>query len=225
MLMSTDDSEKPCDTSDITYSTGSLPRGHFARLNRYGKVEIVNELTGEVVAAERTLSQIVEEDALKPYDPLIADLVVNKVIEGTPLTKIYRTPGLPDYATIARWRRHSEEFDKAVRYALRDRAHVYHDLAIEAAESTSSKEEATINRVKIDAYKWSAERTNRDDFGQRPASDDGHAVTNIIISTGVPQPDSVESDAIDITPKTTPESMHHGEGGELVEPGSDTRDD
>ena len=199
--------------------------GTFYRTNATGTIELVCEKTGQVLATEKSLRELVAENNLQPYDPIIADLIVNKVMEGTPLTKIYQTPGLPSYAVIARWRRASEEFDTALKQAREDRAHFHRDKVIEIADNTHSKEEATINKVKMDAHKWAAERDSPEEFGARPTKDEGPASTHITIVTGVPQPDSLNTEPIEVNTIITSESKQLEEGSADGEPTTDNNDD
>lgn len=210
--------------------TKELGRHTFARINDDGIIEIVDEITGEVVAYQRTLKDIyqMKEETFVPieyegrevwvergvnldslpatgsirpefkYSTVIVDIICSRIAEGESLTKICKDPALPTFATISRWRRANDEFDQAIRHAYEDRAHYYHDKAIETAESTADKEEAAINRLKIDTYKWTAERSNRKQFATKDDKKEvQQAATVTYILTGVPQP----ADMKDVTPE------------------------
>lgn len=174
------------------------PRESFARLNSDGEIEIVCEKTGLVLAKQGGLKDHVAQ-LKRAFDPTLGDIIANRIIEGESLTKICRDPLMPSLSTIARWRRQSEDFDSLIRYAYEERAHYHHDLALEIAESTTDKDEVAVNKLKIETYRWTAERTNQRQFAAKQTKVEGVSVNTQIIVTGVPQPDSVE-DAVDITP-------------------------
>jgi hypothetical protein len=107
---------------------------------------------------------------------------------------------MPSFSTISRWRNKNEDFSSSLKFAYAERAHYFHDKAIDIVEDTSSREEATINKLKSDTYRWAAERGNQEQFGAKQSKVEGVSVSTQIIVTGVPQPDSVESTTKDVTP-------------------------
>ena len=68
-----------------------------------------------------------------------------------------------------RWLREDPERWDRFREVRRLRAHVEADEVLEAAKNVTPNN-ATAQRVKIDAYKWRAERFNREDYGPPQAS-------------------------------------------------------
>lgn len=172
-----------------------LESGTFARVNSNNEIEVVCEKTGQVVATQGGLRNYIDQ-LKQPFDSTLADIICNRIIEGEPLTKICKDPIMPSFSTISRWRKNHEDFDSAIKYAYQERAHYFHDKAIEVVEDTFTKDEVSVNRLKSETYKWAAERGNQEQFGAKQSKVEGVAVSTQIIVTGVPQPDSV-----DVTPK------------------------
>ena len=176
----------------------SITKGTFVRHNKTtGEIEVVDEKTGEVIARQGRLDKYIS-NLKEPFDPVIADIFCNRIIEGESVRKICEDPMMPDLATLTRWRRNDDDFRKDMAQARKDRAQVYHDKALEIVEETTTKDEVSINRLKSDTYKWAAERGNAEEFGARPTKVEGVSVSTQIIVTGVPQPDSVGGSAIEI---------------------------
>jgi len=177
----------------------SVTKGTFVRHNKEsGEIEVVDEKTGEVIARQGRLDKYIS-NLKEPFDPVIADIFCNRIIEGESVRKICEDPLMPDLATLTRWRRNDDDFRKDMAQARKDRAQVYHDKALEIVEETTTKDEVSINRLKSDTYKWAAERGNAEEFGARPTKVEGVSVSTQIIVTGVPQPDSLDAGLIDIT--------------------------
>jgi len=153
-----------------------------------------------------------------PFSEELADIICQKIAEGETITQIsknYVDLDLPSFNTIARWRRSYPDFDKAINLAFQDRAHVYHDKLIDTADPKNddgsskhlSKDEIPAARLKMDAYKWAAEKGNQSAFGnQTKIVGDASAPLQLIIDTGVPLPDSETQTTQypkDITPEHT----------------------
>jgi len=199
---------------------------YFARTNSDGVVEIVNERTGQIIVAQDTMEDVLTsrleslvevtlDDGTKcfmdphmdrgrlpghagvQYSNTMADVICQRIAEGDSITKVCKDPKMPGYATLSRWRKAHKDFGELFEQALQDRAHMYHDKVIEAAEATDTKDDAAVQKVKVDAYKWAAEKGNPDRFGSRTkiSGDKGGPLAFTIV-TGVPQPEEK-----DVTPQ------------------------
>lgn len=198
------------------------PKDSFARINKEGEIEVVCERTGLILAKRESLKDHLKK--LKtPFNETMADIIVNRIIEGETITAICRDPLMPTFSTIARWRRNNEEFNELLKFAYEERAHYHHDRALELAEETATKDEVSVNKLKIETYKWTAERANQKHFATKQVSESGTTITNQIIVTGVPQPDTVE-EAVDITPQKREALGSSQTGVDLGEAASDISD-
>jgi len=197
----------------------------FARTNSQGIVEVVSERTGQIIAMQKTMEdllrnksdQLVEyicDDGTKVYiqkglpselipkhqviySTTIADIICQKIAEGATITSICEDDKMPNYSTLTRWRKAHEDFSEMFEQALKDRAHIYHDKAIDAAEAAVTKDDAAVQSLKMNAYKWGAEKGNPDRFGTRTKITGDNTGHGFVILTGVPQPDEEK----DVTPK------------------------
>jgi hypothetical protein len=80
--------------------------------------------------------------------------------------------------------------------AINDRGHVFADKAIAVAESTKTKDDAVVHRTQIDTYKWVAERSSPDQYGNKVQHrGDKSAPLQLIVDTGVPAPDDRVADS------------------------------
>jgi hypothetical protein len=70
---------------------------------------------------------------------------------------------------------------------------------LEVAEAIKSKDEATTKKPLLDALKWSAEKTNPDQYGvKQKVTHDGAVSGPMIVVTGVPAPENIPEK--DVTP-------------------------
>lgn len=206
-----------------------IARHTFTRVNKSGLLEVVDEDSGEVVAVQKSYDadlfadkrdQLLEYeiDGKKvlverginldsvhsggpTYSNFLADIICQRVAEGDTFVKICAEPNMPSYGTLTRWRRQHTHFDEMLEQARADRAEFFHDSVIKSAEEVKTKDDAVIQKAKMDAYKWAAEKGNPDKFGNRTKiSGDKGAPLQLIIDTGVPASDDKEPEPRDVEP-------------------------
>lgn len=91
-----------------------------------------------------------------PYNPILVDVICQRIAEGGALTVILKEDDkLPTYAMFSRWRRAYPYIDEHMEKARRDRAEAMRDRAIEAAES-ADEDNVAAQSLKHNAYKWAA---------------------------------------------------------------------
>lgn len=95
------------------------------------------------------------------YNPLVLDIVCQKISEGKNITAVCKEEGMPTYNTLCRWRRMYPEVDRALELARRDRAESLRDKVLARAEqvmenNTDSKGDVAALGVLLDATKWAA---------------------------------------------------------------------
>ena len=195
-------------------------RNTFARINSNGLIEIVCEDTGQVVAVQSDYKDVYAAENLVDhtlrdgtvvsvsrgvnldqmttnsnfsYSEVLADIICQKIAEGGSISQVSKDASMPSYSTIARWRRKYPDFNDAIKLAFEDRAHLYHDKAIATAEETEDKDEVPQNRLKVDTYKWAAEKGDPKSYGkQMTVKGDELAPLKLIVDTGVPQVESIQ---------------------------------
>ena len=160
----------------------------FYRTNDEGLREHVDGDSGEVLGIQADESEMPGQ----PFSEVIADLICEEIIKGKNITEVARDPRIPGFYTITKWREYNKAFDASIRQAFSARADVQHDRLIEVAEKITTKDEAVVKKPLIEALKWSAEKTNPDQYGQKTKiSGDPAAPLQLIIDTGVPAPESL----------------------------------
>ena len=204
----------------------SVLQNTFARTNKDGLIEIIDEDSGEVVAVQESFEDLFKDkrdrlvemeidgqkllvekgmnlDNIKlrknkyRYSGVLADIICQRIAEGESLTTICKEEAMPGIATIYKWRRSNEDFQEALSFAYTDRANYYHDQALKEAEAATSKDDAVVQRLKSDINKWAAEKGDPDRFGSRTKLVAGvGAAVGFTILTGVPQPE--ERDVTDV---------------------------
>lgn len=121
-----------------------------------------------------------------PYSPLLADRFCDLVANGTGVTKVCERSDMPSYSNICKWRRLYPEFEKKLEQARQDRAELYFEKTLEIAESTdANRDEINLAKLKIDAYRKSAQVGNPDRFGDRQNVKAQVAVGSYVIETGI----------------------------------------
>ena len=187
-----------------------MARHTFTRVTKKGTLELVDEDTGEIVATQKGYN--LDQENL-PYTDQVGDIICQRIAEGETMRTICQDSNMPSYGQITRWRRKHSEFNDMLKMARSDRAEFYHDQLIHAAESTKTKDEAVVQRVKVDAYKWAAEKGNPDAYGARTKiSGDKNAPLQLIIDTGVPE--SNHNKVRDVEPVKIPVKIPEKKGND-----------
>lgn len=162
----------------------ALQRNHISILDNPSAYVRAHTPDGKIVYLEKDLEIERFPTIYQKYDGVICDLVCQKIAEGLPITDVCKLPGFPPYGVLMRWRREHSEFNEAYERARRDRVEVFFDKAIAAAEAAETKDEAQVAKVKVDAYKWAAEKSDPDKMaGKQQQSGNGQVM--IVIETGI----------------------------------------
>lgn len=93
------------------------------------------------------------------YNQEIAEIILDKLAEGTPMKVICKEEGMPCYMSVLRWQRRHPEFGDLVARAKVDGTHALADECIEIADD--KKSDPADRRVRIDTRlrligKWNA---------------------------------------------------------------------
>ncbi len=197
--------------------------GTFYHKNAEGLLELIDEVTGKVVAVQLSPTatsdlRVIEgpdgvrvavprslpDERLAPlltksyaFNQCIADLICQEVIEGKTLSQVCQMQGFPSYTILRRWMRNNKDFATAVEEAQRARAMAFHDGIVQSAEDydrLSTSEEIAAKKAKVEALKWLSQVGNADSYGNKTkVSGDAAAPLQIIVDTGI------RRDSIDVT--------------------------
>ena len=113
---------------------------------------------GSFALAEKGMEWALAKTTHMVYRPYVVDLICARVAEGGKLVDICKEPGMPDYATLCRWRRQNPEAALAIEQARRDRAELMRDLAVTVAEE--AEESIDGSRLRVDTYMKAAALDN-----------------------------------------------------------------
>jgi hypothetical protein len=141
------------------------------------------------------------------FNPIVIDIICQKIVEGKNLTDICRESGMPSYTTFCRWRREHNWIEEHIERARRDRAEQYRDkVLLEADIATSTKDPINATNTKIDAYKWAAAIDKPEQYSPKAKLEATVNIpTQIIVATGIDRtPTPPEKDAVHVQ---TPESL------------------
>lgn len=90
------------------------------------------------------------------HNPVIIDLICQRISEGESLTDICKDPSMPTYPTLMRWRRKHDYIEKALHEARIDRAEGLRDKALKEADKAESKDPIGAHALRVDTLKWAA---------------------------------------------------------------------
>jgi hypothetical protein len=122
------------------------------------------------------------------YSVVIADIIIDRIVNGESLKKISESPDMPSYSIIRRWRNEHPEFDEAYHMATRMRAEKLIDEALDIARETEDPENIVgTAKLLIDQLKYVAQQEDPKKYSQKANIQDGNGnnvVFNII--SGIP---------------------------------------
>lgn len=119
------------------------------------------------------------------HNPLVVDLICQRISEGASLTQVCKEPGMPTYNTLMKWRRHHDYIDKALHEARVDRAEGLRDKAVEEAEQAQSRDPVAASALRVDTYKWAAGVDNPRYSPKAKVEATITAPTQIVVNTGI----------------------------------------
>jgi hypothetical protein len=155
--------------------------------NAEGSPVAVNILTGEIVnrAPDPVHVNYINKLVQNPYNDFLASIICSKVRAGGTLKQICAQVGMPSYDIIAMWRKSSPEFRQALLHARKDRGEYFHDMVLDEAVQYADKDDVADKKVRIEAYKWAAERADPELFGTKTKIDLAVVPTMIMVDTGI----------------------------------------
>lgn len=130
-----------------------------------------------------------------PFNPEVAARICEEVTKGKTVEKIGQIKGFPPSWQIRAWCRYEQGFKEAMQEARKDRSEYFHDKVIEEAEACKLKSKVGPAKVKIDAYKWAAEKGDPQNYGRKTVVEGNEdRPVRIIVDTGIRR-DAIEFDS------------------------------
>lgn len=124
---------------------------------------------------------------LTRYDPDIGKAVCLLVREGFTLKEVVQRLPIKSVTNIYSWRSNHGDFREAFEAAKKDAADTFADRILEVASCDSiSKEDVPGERLKVESYKWLAEKANPQKYSPKSviSADEDHPL-QILIDTGI----------------------------------------
>lgn len=123
------------------------------------------------------------------YSELMAGAIVAFMMEGEPLTRVLKRPGMPSMMVVMKWASQVEEFREAMDHASRAQAYGYiekvDDISHSLAAGGLSKNDVESMKSGMDGFKWLAEKSDPVKFGAKKDVGNSSGIT-VVIHTGVP---------------------------------------
>lgn len=168
--------------------------------------------SGEIVLIPKSMKLSPEMGSLfphrHPYNPIIAERIINLTAEGRTFKQILAMPGIGiSYNTFYSWRKEEPEFDKALAEARRDRKEVLQDRVLDDTESLNAMRSAASFRERLEIAKirqkafleLSRQEIDVKKEERKVSSEGGNMVMNIQVNTGFSLPPGAkEPETIDL---------------------------
>lgn len=120
------------------------------------------------------------------FNPVVGDLLAQKITEGSPLTKACKELGL-SYALVCRWKRQNKDFAQLLAEAKQDRAEALRDEALTLVDNAAEDSDAISKaRLQADTRKWAAASDDPQNYsGKAKVENNPVGSVTIVISTGI----------------------------------------
>ena len=123
-------------------------RKTFHQMDGSGNIQEINCESGEVVNHSNKVVSLPKTSWI--YNHVIADIICQRIADGSTLTKICLMDGFPGMGVIVRWRSQEDLFDEALRYAEAARAERFHDKIVSCSLIINPHSEMKIRVM----YRW-----------------------------------------------------------------------
>jgi len=161
----------------------------YKRINETGEIEIVECATGNVLSQVATYEVVSRIQGRYVISPGVISVITNLVrSHGLTLIKISKMEGMPPISVLYAWKAASEEFRIALREAEKDRADIFHDKLLDAAETIDGlgKDEVPSKKLLIDTLFRLAEADNSEKYKTKASAGEGSGGSVVIrVDTGI----------------------------------------
>ena len=131
------------------------------------------------------------------YNPVLVDLMCQRILEGKGISEICGTENFPSYTTFCRWRREHSWIDEALEKARKDRGERYRDEALATAKAAvSTKDPLGASHLKVETLKWAAAIDQPERFSPRAKFE-----ANISVPTQINVITGIDRTPVDVPPK------------------------
>lgn len=126
-----------------------------------------------------------------PFNEVTAEQICLQILEGKTLTQICENDAFPKIRTVYRWLINHDDFREMMEEARRIRAEYFADRIIGLTnDEYEDKTQVEAAKMKFNALKWTAERSDPARFGPKSKENSGKgSQANIIINTGISRDD------------------------------------
>ena len=155
------------------------------------KYETWDPFIGELVGS--SVDDELPEAMLKGFTLEKAQAISALVREGLSIAKISKLASMPSLQILYHWKRHMPEFARLLKEAREDRADLLFERYMELAEDADEYSDAELRAIKIriDAWRWAAEKLAPKEYGGQKEREDTSAPLQISIYTGIVREDPV----------------------------------
>lgn len=223
------------------------PDRYFWELNpKTNLLEKYDSTTGKIVAIQAKMTDVVPDENLqevrlpdgtlvlvergvdlaalnhiildkKHYNPVLVEIIAQKIAEGGSLTSVCKEPGMPSYATVCRWRRLHPELEDILLKARQDRAEFLRDMVLDEAYA-ADEDNIGPQKLRVDTLKWLAGKDDPNRFEAKPEKLQVSVAPSVImVQTGINR----SEDAADEVEVKDVHGATNGEATEFVECNSD----
>lgn len=166
----------------------------LTHVDQDGIAHTYDAFTGELIQRS---DQVPEYKRYK-YSLEMAEVIYALVRQGYTLTKIGAMDGMPPASVIYRWSALHPDFHERLDMARTDRAEYFHDKVIECADAIETIDDSRVAKVRMEAYKWAAERGNKERYSSSTKLDLQGESGIIVFDTGIRRDNPIEVDYTEV---------------------------
>lgn len=189
----------------------------YYRNKETGLLELIDCLTGQILARERAPGEAMEEIRSAPgkflYNEVTAHELCNLVADGHPLTELCKRPDMPDYGIVRQWRIRVPVFAAMLEQAYKDRGETHRDEMYLKSKQEYAKDDAPRKRNEIEVLKYLIQADNPERYSITQKIDKQVTSTKIVIETGIRRTDDQhfhKDEAKNVTPNAEFGTQHGG---------------
>lgn len=132
----------------------------------------------------KILEIVKDETTPKEYSLLLGDRLCDMIREGKTISNICKDPSMPTATRFYAWLALYPQLRIRYEQARKQRADAFHDKIIDIADNLDDKDQVPVAKVRIDAYKWAAEKASPDYYGKKEEKASIGSI-NVTLHTGV----------------------------------------
>lgn len=160
-----------------------------------GVVNAVDMCSGAVISSSRELPEdapvkvngVTVKQKTWKYSDVYADIICSLVLAGNTITDITNMQGMPNYASVCKWKAENANFKERLKNAKKDRAELWHDEIAESLDvDMETTADASREKLKFEKLKYLAEKNNPEEYGSKiQHGGDRDNPIRLVIDTGI----------------------------------------